>query len=252
MAGRKMTTPEPRLAPELESAIDALYQAFRGRKLAGKLEGCPCCASDAELRELSTTPLRELKTEILESYSWNALWTVGSEDDYRYFAPRLLDLMVREGAFQAEVIGKKLRLAGWTNWTSEERTAIETYFAAFWAAALVRTPWFMDVDTALCVLGNVFDDLTSFLARWLSSDEPEALAQLTEFAQFEGGSAVNGFINQPFWDERPEQMKQVANWLTSPATLKSLEQRWLTNSEGPIAEALLVAIEAITPIVKTT
>lgn len=246
-----MTTQEPKLSPALETAIDGLYQAFCGRKLAGKLEGCPCCASDAELRELGTTPLRELKTELLESYSWNALWTVGSEDDYRYFVPRLLDLMVRKGAFQAEVIGKKLRLAGWRTWTNEERTAIEAYFAAFWAAALVRTPRFMDAATAVCVLGNVFDDLAPFLAEWLSSDKSEALTQLAEFAQFEGGSAINGFINQPFWDERPEQMNQVANWLTSPTTLNSLEQRWLTKPEGPLAEALLVAIEAISPIART-
>jgi hypothetical protein len=250
MPDHNMTTQELKLTPELEFAIDALHRAFRGRKLAGKLEGCPCCASEAELRELSTTPLRELGRDLLESYSWNALWTVGNEDDYRYFAPRLLDLMVREGAFQAEVIGKKLRLAGWLTWTSEERAAIENYFDAFWAAALVRSSWFMDVDTAVCVLGNVFDDLAPFLACWLSSNEPDALAQLAEFAQFEGSSAVNGFISQPFWDERPEQMKQVANWLTSPATLKSLEQRWLTKLEGPIAEALLVAIEAITPFAK--
>lgn len=238
------------ITPELESAISSLYRAFRERKLADKLQGCPCCANDSELCRLSTTPLRALGSADLEPYSWHAIWTVGTEDDFRYFVPRLLELMVREGAFQPEVVAKKLRLAGWCAWSAPEQAAIHEYFRAFWSAVFARTFWFIDASSAVCVLGNVFDDLVPFLSVWLSADEPAAVRELVEFSQSEASSAASGFINQPFWDERPDQMKQVADWLTSQETLESVEQRWLANSEGPLAGDLLKITQAITPFVQ--
>lgn len=238
------------ITDQLERAIDELYIAFKARKLDALMQGCPCCANDAELRRLSFTPLRELQREDLESYSWDAIWTVGDEKDYHHFIPRLLELMVREDAFQAEVVAKKLLLAKWQIWQEQERLAIESFFDAYWdAAIIIDSPWPIAAD-ALCVLGNALDDLSPYLNRWIHSRESKALNQLLQFAKDESGNASQGFIQGAFWGERPQQMKQVASWLCSPTTLDVLVNRWLDESEGPLAAVLFEATEVIESAVR--
>ena len=238
------------ITPELEVAIQGLYQAFPSRQLKTVMRGCPCCADFAELRRLSLTPLLDLGRAELESYSWDAIWTVGSENDYRHFAPRLLELMVREDAFEPEVVAKKLIVAGWRSWSQAEQSAIEDFFSAYWdATLLIDSVWYSASD-ALCVLGNAFEDLKPFLARWLATTEPTALKQLVLFAGAESSNASQGFLQQPFWGERQKQMKQVAAWLCSPETLGILEDRWLADTYGPLAKLLNDAVELLSPAVR--
>lgn len=99
-------------------------------------------------------------------------------------------------------------------------------------------------------MGNAFDDLKPFLDRWTAASDPTALKQLVLFAEAEAGNAWQGFINQAFWSERPEQMKQVAAWLCSSETLAVLEDRWLANPDDSIAKLLNDAVELITPAVQ--
>lgn len=239
------------MTPELEAAIEGLYKAFPSRRLKTVMQGCPCCADYAVLRHLSLTPLLDLGRAELESYSWDAIWTVGNESDYRHFAPRLLELMVREDAFEPEVVAKKLIAADWRNWSQAEQSAIEKFFSDYWdATLLIDSPWYPASD-ALCVLGNAFDDLKPFLARWVATAEPTALKQLVQFAGAESGNASQGFIHQAFWSERQKQMKQVAAWLCSPETLGMLEDRWLADTDGPLAKLLNDAVELLTPAVRT-
>lgn len=228
--------------PELEHAIAGLYAAFKSRTLPTVMLGCPCCADETELHRLSFTPIGELGCAELEPYSWNAIWTVGTEQDYRHFTPRLLKLMVREDAFQAEVVTKKLRLAGWTSWSEQEQSALRSYFRALWNSALTSPTAWSGAEDSLCVIGNAVDDLTPFLERWQSATEPTAVQQLVEFAAGQIGNASNGFVGNPFWDECQPQMLQVTRWFTDPATLQHLEQRWFADSEGPLAKSLEEAV----------
>jgi hypothetical protein len=229
------------ITPELEVAIQGLYQAFPSRQLKTAMQGCPCCTDFLELRRLSLTPLLDLGRAELESYSWDAIWTVGNESDYRHFTPRLLELMVREDAFEPEVVAKKLIIAGWRNWSQVEQSAIEKFFSAYWdSTLLIDSAWYPASD-ALCVLGNAFDDLKPFLARWLATTEPTALKQLVQFAK-------SGYSNA-FWSDRQEQMQQAVAWLHSPETLAVLEDRWLADPDGPLARLLNEAVELLTPAV---
>lgn len=238
------------ITPELEHAIEQLYVAFKGRELLHLMLGCPCCSDEKQLRHLSFTPLRELGLDVLEPYSWNAIWTVGTEEDYRHFAPRLLELMVRQNAFQPEIIAGKLVLAGWRRWSACEQQAIEAFFHAYWQAVLVEEATWSGAEDAICVLGNAFDDLSPFLDRWLQAPQALAIQHLAAFAEAEAANASQGFIGQPFWSDRPEQMRQVARWLASAETLRRLEERWLADPEGPAATALFQAIEYIAPAVR--
>jgi len=230
------------LIPELECAIAGLYTAFKSRTLPTVMLGCPCCAGEAELRRLSFTPIGELGCAELEPYAWNAIWTVGTEQDYRHFTPRLLELMVSKGAFQAESVTKKLRLAGWTSWSEQEQSALRSFFRALWNSALIAPTAWSGAEDSLCVIGNAVDDLMPFLERWQNATEPTAVQQLVEFAAGQIGNASNGFVGNPFWDERQPQMLQVTRWLTDRATLQHLEQRWVADSDGPLAKSLEEAV----------
>lgn len=238
------------MTSQLEHAISDLYVAFKGRVLPRLMQGCSCCWMPEDLEHLSRTPLQSLGVKELDSYSISALWTVGSEEDYRHFAPRLLELMTQENFLQHDVIARKFTLAGWRNWSAQEQQAVEAYFLAYWQAALAEPVSWCTASEGLYVLGNVFDDLSPFLNGWLEATEPFALGHLAAFTAYEAPNVSRDFIGNGSWAGRPEQMRQVVDWLSSHKTLARIEQRWLADPEGPAAEALVQTAEYIAPAIK--
>lgn len=232
-----------------DEPVRQLYAAFKSRTLKTQMSGCECCASHSELKHLSFTPLSELDAGELDRYVWHAIGTVGTENDFRHFVPRILELMAGENPFQEEVVAEKLSLAHWTEWTLAEQSAIKRFFDVYWDTTLEKPNWQRTANDAVCVLGGVFEKLQPFLDRWIRCEHVIGLNQLAEFAANEAVNASSGFINQPFWHNRQEQMKQVASWLISAETMKTLEDRWLANPQGSTADALLKTIELITPFV---
>src|SRR5687767_3686200 len=74
--------------------IEELYTAFRPYPSPSKFEGSPLKDLDAILAEVARTPLADLEEDDLGQYAGSAIWTVGSEDDYRHFLPRIFELTV--------------------------------------------------------------------------------------------------------------------------------------------------------------
>uniref|UniRef100_B8HWE9 Uncharacterized protein n=1 Tax=Cyanothece sp. (strain PCC 7425 / ATCC 29141) TaxID=395961 RepID=B8HWE9_CYAP4 len=83
------------LPPKVESAIRDLYAAFSHVERPVEVDACPCCISLEELEAIQTKPLGELTTDDLYNYSHNALLNVGNEEDFRYFLPRILEILAQ-------------------------------------------------------------------------------------------------------------------------------------------------------------
>jgi hypothetical protein len=89
---------------------------------------------------LLTTPLRELTGQELWRYVSGAFLTVGSQSDFRYLLPRILDISVSDpaNANDPEIVIGKLDLANWRSWDAGERGAIEDFLDAWFEWAIAR------------------------------------------------------------------------------------------------------------------
>jgi len=172
-------------------------------------------------KTILSQPLRQADPEILWYYTKDAIWTVGTESDFKYFTPRLLELGVsdydRDGTKQGfiafpETFGKKLELAGFESWSDEQCLAVddaifeilkqETERQAFYKAE----GWFNVVCRITLPKIRYFD--------FFDSKEQPILRDkiLLSFRNKYNGDVFSG----PFWDElNTVQTKEFAQWLKS-------------------------------------
>ncbi|HEU4453183.1 MAG TPA: hypothetical protein VFR81_08980 [Longimicrobium sp.] len=197
---------------EIEAAIEELYAAFR-RPTPGRVEGCPCCTTEAELRALVGTPLRGLTAKHLWRYAFSVMLTVGGPHDLRYFWPRLMELAARdEPPADLEVILAKPRLAGWRDWPEREQTAMERFIAAIigdWAVT-EHDPFV--VDSWICGFGRLVEELPPRLAPLLR-DTPAAAANLAGLHSVNLPEIAEGRPSNAFWSDHPRAAAEFAAWL---------------------------------------
>ncbi|MCE9580580.1 MAG: hypothetical protein K8W52_46095 [Deltaproteobacteria bacterium] len=93
--------------------------------------------TDADVRAIRDRPLRSLDGADLSKYAARALNTWGDQDEFRYYLPRLLELLVRQPGWTDEAtLIQKLESANWRSWPEIEQRAIEAFLRALWMALL--------------------------------------------------------------------------------------------------------------------
>src|SRR5205823_1343935 len=102
----------------LRAALDAWYAATEDARPAAAPVGCPCCVTVAESAALVVVARRALDEEQLGRYATKAMTTWGDERDFRWFAPRIAELVAADGcgAASVESLADKLVRAGWRTW----------------------------------------------------------------------------------------------------------------------------------------
>lgn len=229
-------------------AMEELYAAFADVPHPRDLDGCPCCVGPDEGRPLLTRPLRTLAAAALARYAAKALSTWGGPEDFRYFAPRLLELAADDafGRPDAEVVFIKLGQAGWRDWPHPQHDAVAAFLAAFWTRTLAAFPARPSAATALCALAGADADMGPFLDEWGSAlaSEP-ALRHLHTFVTEEliwrrGRPARLG---NAFWDASSSPYQQVIAWLTGGPAAAAVGAAF-ARVEDETALGLLVEIEA--------
>ncbi len=210
---------------ELTAAVAGLYRAFAAVPKPVRLDYCDhCFLAEEERALLAPVPLTELSGAVLQPYVANVILTVGGPDDFRYFLPRLLELVAR-GEFDwpdLEMVFGRLRFAEWTTWPAGERDAVRAYLRALWHATLREDG--RNAGDVLCAIGNAEDDLTPYLDAWVAAMSTPAarehlLVLLTAGRQAESGGwrLVNAF-----WAERAAQVAQVLAWLAGSELLDAV------------------------------
>ena len=81
------------MTDELKESIENLYSTFSIYPLNSKMEGCPCCVSDADKEKIHSKQLRELEEEDLSRYVFKAMTTWGDTDDFKHYLPRIFELL---------------------------------------------------------------------------------------------------------------------------------------------------------------
>jgi hypothetical protein len=213
-----------------ERRWDALYGAFAGVARPAAIEGCPCCHPPEEGEALLRSPLRTLDAEALGEYAFYAMATMGTAEDFRYLAPRVLELVASgrlQSTFIENVLGK-LTAAGWTSWSAPEQAAVGDVLDGFWDDSLARFPADYAIDDIVCGLCAAVGDLRPFLDRWTAALATEAGAQhLADFLdenlrvllKHRGDRLQNSFWRTPL----PTPGVQLVGWLFSPELRTAVE-----------------------------
>jgi hypothetical protein len=163
--------------------------------------------------------------------------------------PRLFELVVKEGfGYDPEILFKKPRYGGFDSWPKVERESLHAYCDTLWRYALAHYPLpdclpvFANIEDCLCSVAQIVDDLRPFLRLW-DSETTTATLHLGDFAA-ENASilSANAKLSNAFWDERPEQVKQVADWFLSRDFSAILDLAELGTLPRDVAEQLTQAV----------
>ncbi len=223
------------MSPELRAAVEALYVAFE-RPRPETIDGCPCCMTPDDLRALVGVPLRQVGGRVAYLYSVNALYTVGDNDDFRYFWPRLVELCLTplhaEYRLDEFYVFSRPHYARWREtWTPEEQAATERVAAAIaedlahrglpsedsFADALIDLGY--EVNRWVCALAQSLEDVTAYL-RPLVAQTP-ALALLA-FWEYQNPSSQEGPLINAFWGKAATKPARMVQWLQEPEVAAAL------------------------------
>ena len=204
---------------ELNSAIERLYEVFGKYSALVHPSYCTHCVTEAEDLALRTKPLRELSANELRRYSFKAISTWGTVEQFKYLLPRLFQLVIEDKfAYSPEILFKKPRLGEFASWPDPERNALNAYCNVLWRYALTKYPLldhvrsFGSIDDCLCSVAQLVDDLDPTLRIWDTGTKTNTL-HLADFAAENSSPLLeNRRLSNTFWDERPQQMKQVVDW----------------------------------------
>jgi hypothetical protein len=135
----------------------------------------------------------------------------------------LLQILVSEKIRgNPEILLGKLRYGGLSEWPEVERQAINSFCRALWQRALDHHPLyelfpsFPEIDSCLCSVAQVVDDVFPLLDLWDRDFRPAAKLHMIDFAD-ENVTYIREVrkLSNTFWDQRQAQMRQVQDWFMS-------------------------------------
>jgi len=208
------------------------------------IEGCPCCIITEQISALLATPLPEITLDQMRPYARNVLSTVGSEADFRYFWPRMAELMVTAPSFgqfeEPELLLDRLRLADWSSWPDGERRATERYLAALIERLADEPLCPSEVNAWVCAVSQASDDVTPLLDGALVHDTPASAHNLyalydwsrrkiekrnTLFGSFWGLQGINSdgsFVNPT--------VARIVAWFQLPHVSRAVDRAYAAES----------------------
>lgn len=228
---KPLTEIQETAALELTNAIRELYTAFSTVPRPLQIEFCPCgCTRREEVAALLAGPLRALRFPDLANYSFSAMTTQGSADDFRYFLPRLLERIATEPyKYSPEILFGKLRYATWETWPEPQRNAVKNYLRRLWLNALItfpieeKLPAFPEIESVLSSIAQTGEMLSPYLQLWDESRPSAADEHLIQFVTFYGEDFAEGqTLSFAFWKAAQPQAKELRNWILKPATIERI------------------------------
>ncbi|MDR6530711.1 hypothetical protein J2800_001450 [Caulobacter rhizosphaerae] len=216
-------TPEP----DLQTALDAVYAAFRHYSRPGTLEAAPTRDPKRVLARLSARNLAELTSDDINGYMGWAMTTIGGVNDYKHFLPRILELAV-QGTGRVHVGGDPESLAGkiaygeFSDWPADERAAIVTAFDAAWRQALRTSLEEEEAEDWLRGLITLGEPIQTRLTAWLETSAPLAGLHLADAVCSE---ILRRKDARPPFGSSDEYVpyKAYSAWLAGPSVRERLE-----------------------------
>lgn len=210
--------------------IDVLYEVLAPYRLGTAIDGCEHCVTAGMSEDLLSTPLRQLTAEQLSNFSLKAMTTWGTQQDFKHFLPRLLELAYIDPLELdwLEAFFGKLEMASWREWPAPERRAIEEYLQQWWIAVLARPRMYAfdeSADSVLCAISRTGVDLQPYLDRWAGAESENSLQHLCVFVlnNYESLRKKQRPVNS-FWSHGSPSEDVVVSWLQSTAVSERIRR----------------------------
>lgn len=202
----------------LQTALADLYEAFAAPRPRA-VSGCDHC--DHDFSAILNTELRSISEDALFKFAGSVFYTCGSESDFRYFLPRMIELCFTGCGFQyPQVVLGKLPRAGWNRWPAHQKQSIATVVeVALTEQCTQSEPNGLSIDDTLCaahVAGMDVGPLLEVVGAW-----PDATAALYFCNLDDAGNPTR--IN-PF--ASPGYHERLTSFFKSPPASTSIEAAW--------------------------
>jgi hypothetical protein len=198
---------------ELQANIEKLYAAFSDVPKPQIIEGCPCCIERKGVDVLLTTPLRQITPDQLTNYASSVFNTVGCLEDFFYFIPRILEISASDPSWwpDPEVISMAIKRSGFQTWPESRKTSLIRYYNAVLDHLLAVDDSGWEMDSWICALGRLFNDVSPFLSRLADNS-----SKIVEYYEVNSQCLIKGKLTNSFWDENAtEAQDQVIKWFNS-------------------------------------
>jgi hypothetical protein len=226
----------------LDAAVERVYRTFSTRPRAAPQVSPYAGVTDEQIRALAAKPRRDLTKSDLERYARSAMTTWGTPADFKYFMPRILELITRHPGWGDAVMFEALNRAEWRTWPEVEREAVHEYLRALWAWALAAGPDVIHAAMVLCGVGLAVDDLAPWLNEWRTDRGYEATRQIGTLVALEERDVVRGKLAS-YW--HPKDVDAVIAFLREPATHDRLEDAFARTPPGAAARELRIAADTV-------
>ena len=178
---------------DLKLAIENLYSTF-GKYTTDGIHHCNCgCIDEADVKKLSSKPLRQLEEDDLIAYHGSALYTWGDVEHYKHYLPRICELHSVKRSFSYVDVGDiyvKLEYAKWQEWSQDETQAIKDYVLADWADFVNKHR--AEINGMVLENYGKFFNISTLLRLWEIFSSQRALKNFVYFFYQYGSQILNG------------------------------------------------------------
>ena len=167
-----------------EELFKKIYRVFSTYPRPTRVLGSPISvASDADVN-LITKPLKSLTQEDLQQYEFKAMSTWGTEEDYKYFLPVIMEANFYSFTWGSDIFFGKILSAGCNE--DDERDVLEEYVLAMWQHAS-KLPW---------PNMQMVEDLIDYLDYFISKDTDELVETwIREWVEHESIEAFEELVS---------------------------------------------------------
>jgi len=207
----------------LQAAIESVYRAFSDVTRPPSIKGCPCCLTEKQICILLAKPLRVLSPDELTNYAESVLLTVGAIEDFIYFLPRILEILVTDSDWwpNPEVVLRRMKEAGFQEWPAGRKLSVLSCFKEIISELLSREGDGYELDSWICALGNLQTDLGSYLQKIVANPP-----RLIEYYEVNSQPLTFGRLNNSFWNEAIAAEKTVVEWFKSAEIVGLINQQY--------------------------
>lgn len=212
--------------PEL---IEAAYVLFAPYTIGSTLRVCKvCCVSEAQERELVSTPLRAVSRQLLDHAYYASARDYSDQErwEMKHFLPRVLELVTQFDfpCHSLELTFARLDLDQTAHWPAPERQLLVAFASAYFDACLATypLPTGETLGDILLLFGLAHFDLSPLLDAWVTTHTRPSLAHLTDlllddlFYSPTKPLKLRNAFSKPYVDQ------QLAAWLSDAAVRAAL------------------------------
>lgn len=203
------------------AAVENLYVCFARYPTPRNLTVCEQCGPEWSAADITSTPLRSLSLAQLEALHVMSL----SDDDFRYYFPRLIEALLAEKAPVFAFDLGKLR-SRTLSWPAPERAAVTSLVDGLWRNLLAEYPadlgYFSDSPTLIDFTYWCDQPLQVHLNRWQMIDTVSAAEHLGELVEWAFS------VREPI---EPAVKDLVVNFLAQPVIGERLSAANLDDAE---------------------